>query len=126
MEVANKCNLGIIEDAAQSITSTYKNRKAGSIGTVGCAGDGGMIVANDEDLHNRLTIMRNHGTNPKYYHKYIGGNFRLDPIQAAVLLVKLRDLDKAVEYLNQTLGPKSQIGGLSNSDINEAQRLLKQ
>jgi dTDP-4-amino-4,6-dideoxygalactose transaminase len=103
MEVANKYNLVVIEDAAQSITSTYKNRKAGSIGTVGCfsffpsknlgcAGDGGMIVTNDEDLHDRLKIMRNHGANPKYYHKYIGGNFRLDPIQAVVLLVKLRYL----------------------------------
>jgi len=104
MEVANKYNLAVIEDAAQSITSTYKNRKAGGIGTVGCfsffpsknlgcAGDGGMIVTNDEDLHDRLKIMRNHGANPKYFHKYIGGNFRLDPIQAAVLLVKLRHLD---------------------------------
>ena len=104
MDIANKYNLAVIEDAAQSITSTYKNRKAGSIGTVGCfsffpsknlgcAGDGGMIVASDEDLYNRLKIMRNHGANPKYYHKYIGGNFRLDPIQAAVLLVKLRYLD---------------------------------
>jgi dTDP-4-amino-4,6-dideoxygalactose transaminase len=104
MEVANKYNLAVIEDAAQSITSTYKNRKAGSVGTVGCfsffpsknlgyAGDGGMIVTNDEDLCDRLKIMRNHGANPKYYHKYIGGNFRLDPIQAAVLLVKLLHLD---------------------------------
>lgn len=104
MEVANKYNLAVIEDAAQSITSTYKKRKAGSIGTVGCfsffpsknlgcAGDGGMIVTNDKGLHDRLKIMRNHGANPKYYHKYVGGNFRLDPIQAAVLLVKLRHLD---------------------------------
>lgn len=100
MEIANKYNLAVIEDAAQSITSTYKDRKAGSIGTVGCfsffpsknlgaAGDGGMIVTNDEDLYDRLKIMRNHGANPKYYHKFVGGNFRLDPIQSAVLLVKL-------------------------------------
>lgn len=104
MEVANKHNLAVIEDAAQSITSTYKGRKAGSIGTVGCfsffpsknlgaAGDGGMVVTNDKDLHNQLKIMRNHGANPKYYHKFVGGNFRLDPIQAAVLLVKLPHLE---------------------------------
>jgi len=104
MEVASKYNLAVIEDAAQSITSTYKGRKAGSVGIVGCfsffpsknlgcAGDGGMIVTKDEDLYNRLKIMRNHGANPKYYHKFVGGNFRLDPIQAAVLLVKLPHLD---------------------------------
>ena len=104
MEIANKYNLVVIEDSAQSITSTYKGRKAGSIGTVGCfsffpsknlggAGDGGMIVTNDEDLYNQLQIMRNHGSNPKYYHKFVGGNFRLDPIQAVVLLVKLPHLD---------------------------------
>jgi dTDP-4-amino-4,6-dideoxygalactose transaminase len=104
MELARKYSLAVIEDAAQSITSTYKGRKAGSIGTVGCfsffpsknlggVGDGGMTVTNDEALYNRLKIMRNHGANPKYYHKFIGGNFRLDPIQAAVLLVKLPHLD---------------------------------
>jgi len=105
MEVAKKYNLVVIEDAAQSITGTYKGRKAGSIGTVGCfsffpsknlggAGDSGMAVTNDQQLYNRLKIMRNHGANPKYYHKFVGGNFRLDPIQAAVLLVKLPHLDK--------------------------------
>jgi dTDP-4-amino-4,6-dideoxygalactose transaminase len=104
VEIASKYNLAIIEDAAQSITSTYKGRKAGSIGTVGCfsffpsknlggAGDGGMVVTNNEQLYNRLKIMRNHGANPKYYHQFVGGNFRLDPIQAAVLLVKLSFLD---------------------------------
>ncbi|MHC4545797.1 MAG: DegT/DnrJ/EryC1/StrS family aminotransferase, partial [Planctomycetota bacterium] len=104
MEIANKHDLALIEDAAQSITSTYKGRKAGSIGTVGCfsffpsknlggIGDGGMIVTNDEQFYERLLIMRNHGSKPKYYHKYIGGNFRLDPIQAAALLVKLSHLD---------------------------------
>jgi dTDP-4-amino-4,6-dideoxygalactose transaminase len=100
METAGRHNLHVIEDAAQSITSTYKGRKAGSIGTVGCfsffpsknlggIGDGGMVVTNDEGLYNRLLVMRNHGSKPKYYHKYVGGNFRLDPIQAAALLVKL-------------------------------------
>ncbi len=105
MEIANKYNLAVVEDAAQSITSTYKGRKAGSMGTVGCfsffpsknlggIGDGGMIVTNDEQLYNRIFIMRNHGSKPKYYHKHIGGNFRLDPIQAAALLVKLPHLDE--------------------------------
>lgn len=104
MEIAEKYNLAVIEDAAQSIASTYKGRKAGSIGTVGClsffpsknlggAGDGGMIVTNDEQLYNRLKTIRNHGSNPKYYHQFVGGNFRLDAIQAAVLLVKLSHLD---------------------------------
>jgi dTDP-4-amino-4,6-dideoxygalactose transaminase len=105
MKVANKHGLAVIEDAAQSITSTYKGKKAGSVGTVGCfsffpsknlggIGDGGMVVTNDKQLYDRLSIMRNHGSQPKYYHKYVGGNFRLDPIQAAALLVKLPHLDE--------------------------------
>ena len=104
MAIAKKHNLAVIEDAAQSISSTYKGKKAGSCGTAGCfsffpsknlggIGDGGMVVTNDEELYERLLIMRNHGSQPKYYHKYVGGNFRLDPIQAAALLVKLPHLD---------------------------------
>jgi dTDP-4-amino-4,6-dideoxygalactose transaminase len=104
MAVADRYDLAVIEDAAQSITSTYKRRKAGSIGTAGCfsffpsknlggIGDGGMVVTNDEKLCKRLLIMRNHGMEPKYYHKFVGANFRLDPIQAAALLVKLPHLD---------------------------------
>jgi dTDP-4-amino-4,6-dideoxygalactose transaminase len=104
MEIAGKNNLAVIEDAAQSITSTYKGKKAGSFGDMGCfsffpsknlggAGDGGMIVTNNEQLYSRLKAMRNHGSNPKYYHQFVGGNFRLDAIQAAVLLVKLSHLD---------------------------------
>jgi len=104
MEIAKGRNLAVIEDAAQSISSTYKGNKAGSLGTVGCfsffpsknlgaVGDGGMIVTNDESLYDRLLVMRNHGSKPKYYHKYVGGNFRLDPIQAAALLVKLPYLE---------------------------------
>ncbi|NIT55038.1 MAG: aminotransferase class V-fold PLP-dependent enzyme [Aliifodinibius sp.] len=105
IEIAKKHDLSVIEDAAQSITSTYKDRKAGSIGMAGCfsffpsknlggIGDGGMIVTNDEQFYNRLFIMRNHGSKPKYYHKHVGGNFRLDPIQAAALLVKLPRLEE--------------------------------
>jgi dTDP-4-amino-4,6-dideoxygalactose transaminase len=104
MGVADRYKLTVIEDAAQSITSTYKGKKAGGIGTAGCfsffpsknlggIGDGGMVVTNDEALYKRLMLMRNHGQEPKYYHKFIGANFRLDPVQAAALLVKLPHLD---------------------------------
>lgn len=100
MGVAARHGLTVIEDAAQAISSLYKGRCSGSIGTMGCfsffpsknlggVGDGGMVVTQDEKLNERLTIMRSHGSKPKYYHRYVGGNFRLDPIQAAVLSVKL-------------------------------------
>lgn len=105
MEIAARHGLAVIEDAAQAISATYKGRQAGSIGTAGCfsffpsknlggAGDGGMIVTNDEALFERLAIMRNHGSKPKYYHQHIGGNFRLDPLQAAILMVKLPHLNE--------------------------------
>lgn len=104
MEIANKHGLHVIEDACQSITSTYKNRKAGSFGTAGCfsffpsknlggIGDGGMIVTNDDKFYEMIFSMRNHGGGTQYYHDYVGGNFRLDPIQAGALLVKLPHLD---------------------------------
>ena len=104
MQLAGQTSLAVIEDAAQAISATYKGKKAGQMGTCGCfsffpsknlggIGDGGMVVTNDEKLHHQLFIMRNHGMEPKYYHHCIGGNFRLDPIQAAALLVKLPHLD---------------------------------
>ena len=105
MELAKRHNLGVIEDAAQAIGSEYRDgRRACSMGTIGCLsffpsknlgclGDGGMVVTNDADLAERIRILRVHGSQPKYYHKLIGGNFRLDTIQAAVLNVKLNYLD---------------------------------
>ena len=105
MEIAERHGLYVIEDAAQAIGSEYKDcRRAGSIGHIGCFsffpsknlggfGDGGLVTTKDEELFTKLTYLRNHGAHPKYYHKMIGGNFRLDALQAAVLNVKLRHLD---------------------------------
>jgi dTDP-4-amino-4,6-dideoxygalactose transaminase len=106
MEIANKHKLFVIEDAAQAIGSEYKNGiRAGTIGDVGCfsffpsknlgaIGDGGMVVTNNDDLADRLSLLKNHGAKPKYHHELIGGNFRLDAVQAAVLSVKLPYLDE--------------------------------
>ncbi len=105
MQIAGKHNLRVIEDGAQAIGVQYKDGKhVGTIGDIGCFsffpsknlgcfGDGGLVVSNDEELGHKLRILRVHGSEPKYYHKIIGGNFRLDAIQAAVLNVKLPHLD---------------------------------
>lgn len=100
LAIAAERNIPVIEDCAQAIGCDYKgNRPVGSMGLMGCYsfyptknlggfGDGGLVVTNDEKLYEKLIQMRNHGMNPKYYHKFVGGNFRLDAIQAAVLNVK--------------------------------------
>ena len=104
MEIAERHHLPVIEDAAQAIGAEYKGRRAGSIGTVGCFsffpsknlggfGDGGMVTTQDPALANQIQLLRAHGMRPKYYHQFIGGNFRLDALQAAVLRVKLKYLD---------------------------------
>jgi dTDP-4-amino-4,6-dideoxygalactose transaminase len=100
MHLAKKRNLHVIEDAAQSLGATYKGKSAGSMGdfgtysffpskNLGGLGDGGMLVCNDDHLAERARLLRTHGSKPKYYHKFVGGNFRLDSIQAAFLRVKL-------------------------------------
>jgi dTDP-4-amino-4,6-dideoxygalactose transaminase len=97
--------LTVIEDAAQAIGAEYKGRRAGSIGHYGCfsffpsknlggAGDGGMIVTDDAERAEKLRCLRGHGSKPKYYHRFIGGNFRLDAVQAAVISAKLPHLDR--------------------------------
>jgi dTDP-4-amino-4,6-dideoxygalactose transaminase len=104
MALAKEHDLFVIEDAAQAIGSTQNGRKAGSFGATGCfsffpsknlggLGDGGMIVTSDKALADRMRECRNHGSEPKYYHKWVGGNFRLDSIQAAGLIVKMRHLE---------------------------------
>ncbi len=104
-EIAAAQNLVIIEDAAQAIGAEYKGRRAGSMGDFGCFsffpsknlgafGDGGIVTTHSEDGYEMLKILRAHGSKPKYYHKFIGGNFRLDALQAAVVSVKLNYLDQ--------------------------------
>ena len=108
MEIAERHNLYVIEDAAQAIGSEEEGRRAGSVGHFGCFsffpsknlggfGDGGMVTTNDAELADRVKLLRNHGYRPKYYNKVVGGNFRLDAIQAAVLRVKLKYLDQWTE-----------------------------
>jgi dTDP-4-amino-4,6-dideoxygalactose transaminase len=105
LELARQHDLRVIEDAAQAIGSTDAlQRRAGSLGDIGCLsffptknlgafGDAGMCVANDSALSERMQVLRVHGGKPKYYHALIGGNFRIDELQAAVLNVKLKHLD---------------------------------
>jgi UDP-2-acetamido-3-amino-2,3-dideoxy-glucuronate N-acetyltransferase len=108
MELAQSYGIPVVEDAAQAIGSEYYGRRAGSIGNVGCFsffpsknlggfGDGGMITTNDDQLAEKIRVMRNHGAKPKYFHPIVGGNFRLDALQSAILSVKLKYLDSWTE-----------------------------
>lgn len=128
LDVTRERGIPVIEDAAQAIGATYPSKtgvkKAGSMGDMGCfsffpsknlgaMGDGGMVVAKDAALAEKLAKLRNHGAHPKYYHSMIGGNFRLDTVQAAVLLVKLPHLESwhakrraNAERYNKTLDVK--------------------
>jgi dTDP-4-amino-4,6-dideoxygalactose transaminase len=105
MDLADRRRIPIIEDAAQAFGAEYKQRKAGTIGTLGCfsffpsknlggIGDGGMVATNDAALAEKIKTLRAHGAQQKYTHTLVGTNSRLDTIQAAVLLVKIK-------YLNQ-------------------------
>jgi len=119
IEVAKKHNLFVIEDCAQAIGATYKGKKVGSIGDIGCFsffpsknlgtfGDGGMITTNSSYLADRITALRNHGSHVRYYHKEVGLNSRLDEIHAAILNVKFPHIDRwnskrrdAARYYNE-------------------------
>lgn len=104
LDIAKRHKLVVIEDAAQAIGAEYKGRRAGSMGhygclsffpskNLGCAGDGGMVVAQDAARADKVRLLRTHGSRPKYHHKLVGGNFRLDALQAAIVTVKLPHLD---------------------------------
>ena len=132
MQIADKNNLFVIEDNAQAIGADYyafgQSVKTGAIGNVGCTsffpsknlgcyGDGGALMTNDDELAAQLRMIANHGQSKKYYHDRVGCNSRLDTLQAAVLRIKLRQLDnyianrqKAASYYDEQL---STIEGIS-------------
>jgi dTDP-4-amino-4,6-dideoxygalactose transaminase len=104
MVLAKQHQLKVIEDAAQAIGTEYKGARVGSIGDIGCFsffpsknlgafGDAGLCTTNDAELAESMRVLRVHGGKPKYFHAVIGGNFRIDELQAAVLRVKLKYLD---------------------------------
>ncbi len=104
LSIAAENDLVVIEDAAQAIGAEYKGKRAGSMGDYGCFsffpsknlggfGDGGIVTTGRESVHEQLVILRVHGAHPKYYHRFIGGNFRLDALQAAIVSIKLAHLD---------------------------------
>ena len=103
--VAERHSLPVIEDAAQALGAEYQGKRTGSLGAIGCFsfypsknlgayGDAGMVVTNDPDWASRLACLRVHGMEPKYYHKYMGWNARIDALQAAILRVKLPYLEE--------------------------------
>jgi len=104
LKISADYQLPVIEDAAQAIGAEYQGRRAGTMGSFGCFsffpsknlgafGDGGVVTTGDPQLEETLRILRNHGAEPKYYHHVIGGNFRLDALQAAIVSIKLKYLD---------------------------------
>src|SRR5437016_198643 len=109
LEIARHFKVEVVEDAAQAIVAEYPSRsgnaQAGTMGdsgtlsfypskNLGAAGDAGMILCRDETFAKRVRVCRQHGMEPRYYHHFIGGNFRLDEIQAAILAVKLPHLEE--------------------------------
>ncbi|OCA88269.1 transcriptional regulator [Bacillus sp. FJAT-27225] len=108
VEIAKKHDLYIIEDAAQAIGAKYKGKNVGELGTaatysffptknLGAYGDAGMLVTKDEELAEKMRVIRVHGSKPKYYHHVLGYNSRLDELQAAILNVKFPHLDSWTE-----------------------------
>ncbi len=104
LEIAKRREIAVVEDAAQAIGAETRGRRAGSMGTMGCFsffpsknlgafGDAGAVTTNDGDLAVKLLDFRVHGMRPKYFHHYVGGNFRIDALQAAMLHIKLAHLE---------------------------------
>lgn len=109
MKIAENHHLHVIEDCAQAHGAEFKGEKVGTFGTagafsfyptknLGCLGDGGAVTTNDDKIAQKIKMLRNYGSNKKYYNKYVGHNSRLDELQAAFLRVKLQSLDKINEH----------------------------
>lgn len=107
-ELANRYQLSVIEDAAQSFGATYKNKKSCNVSTIactsffpskplGCYGDGGACFTNDDDLNKAIRQIRVHGQEKRYHHPVLGVNSRLDTLQAAILLAKIKVFDQEVQ-----------------------------
>ena len=130
MKIAERHNLYVIEDAAQAIGAEYKGKRAGSIGHIGCFsffpsknlgafGDGGAVTTNDPELAEQMRILRVHGGKPKYFHKFVGANFRLDALQAAIVQIKLKYLDEWTAGRQRNAAMYNQLfneAGLTNGD----------
>jgi dTDP-4-amino-4,6-dideoxygalactose transaminase len=133
MEIAAAHHVVVIEDAAQAIGADYDGRRCGTMGEYGCfsffpsknlgaAGDAGMVVTNDPARAETLMILRAHGSKPKYYHRVVGGNFRLDALQGAIVSSKLPHLDGWTESRRRNAARYNQLfaeSGLSVCDTQD-------
>jgi len=126
MEIARKHRLKVIEDCAQAFGAKYKGRKVGTIGDAGCFsffpsknlagyGDGGMVITGNREIAEKIKILHNHGSAKRYYHQDIGYNSRLDEIQAAIIRVKLRQIDKFNEARRQNAA--AYCAAIKNKDV---------
>ena len=136
MDLANRYGLHVIEDACQAIGADYKGQRAGSIGDVGCFsffpsknlggyGDSGLVTCNDPELADKIALLRNHGQRPKYHNHVVGGNFRMDALQAAVLRVKFDHLESWTDARRQHAATYNQLfadRGISISSADLAEK----